>query len=146
MQGFIENIIAEVDAMEKQIALEETNLFESYELDNVEVIFDDEDIDINLDEDDDFDVDLEEDDDDLDSVMLDEDDLDLSDIDEDCCNSLDEDELDIDDLDEGFFSKESKLKRLTNKANKANNSYLKASAKKNKADLKLSKFKMKNNM
>ena len=57
MQGFIESLIGEVDAMEKQLAVEDTNLFESYELDNVEIIYDDDDFDIdleNIDEDDDI--------------------------------------------------------------------------------------------
>lgn len=97
MQGFIESLIGEVDAMEKQMMIEDTNLFESYELDNVVV--------------------LEEDDD-----------------------------IDLEDLDEGYFSKQSKYKRLTKKANKANNRYLKASTNKNKADLKLNKFRMRHNI
>lgn len=81
MQGFIESLIGEVDAMEKQMILEQTNLFESsYELDNVEIIYDD----------DDFDIDLEEDDDDLDSIMLDE----------SCCSDLKEDDDDLTRLDE----------------------------------------------
>ena len=122
MQGFIESIIGEVDAMEKQIAMEDTNLFESYELDSVVVLEED-------------DIDLEDDLEDIDE----EDDIDLEDIDE-------EDEIDLEDLDEGYFSKESRYKRLTKKANKANNKFLKASANKNKADLKLNKFKSRHNL
>ena len=137
MQGFIESIIGEVDAMEKQIAMEDTNLFESYELDSV-VVLEEDDIDLeddleDIDEEDD--IDLEDDLEDIDE----EDDIDLEDIDE-------EDEIDLEDLDEGYFSKESRYKRLTKKANKANNKFLKASANKNKADLKLNKFKSRHNL
>lgn len=129
MQGFIESIIGEVDAMERQMAMEDTNLFESYELDSV-IVLDEDDIDLeDMDEDDDIDLeDIDEDDD-----------IYLEDIDED-------DDIDLEDLDEGYFSKESRYKRLTKKANKANNKFLKASANKNKADLKLNKFKSRHNL
>lgn len=81
MQGFIESLIGEVDAMEKQMAVEDTDLFESYELDEVVVLEED--------DDEDTDLDLEEDDD-IDDIDLDEDnDVDIEDLVESCCDDKD---------------------------------------------------------
>lgn len=81
MQGFIESLIGEVDAMEKQMAVEDTDLFESYELDEVVVLEED--------DDEDTDLDLEEDDD-IDDIDLDEDDdVDIEDLVESCCDDED---------------------------------------------------------
>jgi hypothetical protein len=81
MQGFIESLIGEVDAMEKQMVVEDTNLFESYELDEVVVLEEDDDTDIDLD--------LEEDDD-IDDIDLDEDDdVDIDDLVESCSDDED---------------------------------------------------------
>lgn len=81
MQGFIESLIGEVDAMEKQMAVEDTDLFESYKLDEVVVLEED--------DDEDTDLDLEEDDD-IDDIDLDEDDdVDIEDLVESCCDDED---------------------------------------------------------
>lgn len=81
MQGFIESLIGEVDAMEKQMAVEDTDLFESYELDEVVVLEED--------DDEDTDLDLEEDDD-IDDIDLDEDDdVYIEDLVESCCDDED---------------------------------------------------------
>ena len=78
MQGFIESLIGEVDAMEKQMAVEDTDLFESYELDEVVVLEEDDDEDTDLDLEEDDDIDLDEDDD-----------VDIDDLVESCCDDED---------------------------------------------------------